>query len=352
MAFRFNKRISILPGIRLNLSKDGGSLSVGPRGASITLGKRGVFGNIAIPGTGLSYRERLDKPTSSARANSNLTAPDPNAPKRVNARLDGDAIVLVDQDQSRLDTQLERALRRTMKEELVAFLEAHKDYRNQEISALSRLHCDIPLSLGTISQGSIEKPLRDQFNAEDVYLDALMRWRAAIANQAPATDAIEGAVLRRLGSLIWPAETNIAISFANGRLLLDVDLPEIQDMPQSHWMVSKMRLAIESKRVSQKELTALYLEHVCSILVRLIGHSFAVTDLIRSVAVSAYTQRSASTGRCENEYVAAIEIDRNSWSQMDLTQLTLIDPYQMLRRFGASIEANSKGVLLIQNPIV
>ncbi|GGN60440.1 hypothetical protein GCM10011349_41980 [Novosphingobium indicum] len=239
-----------------------------------------------------------------------------------------------------------------MKEELVAFLEAHKDYRNQGISTLRLLHCDIPSSVGAISQGSIGKPLRDQFNTEEAYLDALMRWRAAIANQSPDNDAIEEAVLNILGSLDWPGETNIAISYANGRLLLDVDLPEIEDMPQSHWTVSKVRLAIEPKKVSQKELAALYLEHVCSILVRLIGHSFAVTDLIRSVAVSAYTQRSASTGRRENEYVAAVEIDRNSWSQVDLTQLALLDPHQMLRRFGASIESNGKGILLIQDPIL
>ena len=33
MGFRFQKRIKIMPGVRLNLSKSGASWSVGPRGA-------------------------------------------------------------------------------------------------------------------------------------------------------------------------------------------------------------------------------------------------------------------------------------------------------------------------------
>lgn len=61
MAFRFRNTIRIAPGIRLNLGKAGVSLSAGVRGATVTAGQRGVFGNIGLPGTGMSYRTRLDK---------------------------------------------------------------------------------------------------------------------------------------------------------------------------------------------------------------------------------------------------------------------------------------------------
>ena len=59
MGFRFQKRISLLPGIRLNLSKSGASLTVGKTGLSLNLGKDGATGNVGIPGTGLSYREKI-----------------------------------------------------------------------------------------------------------------------------------------------------------------------------------------------------------------------------------------------------------------------------------------------------
>lgn len=59
MGFRFQKRLSILPGVRLNLSKGGVSTSLGPRGADVNIGKDGVTTNAGIPGTGLSYRSKL-----------------------------------------------------------------------------------------------------------------------------------------------------------------------------------------------------------------------------------------------------------------------------------------------------
>lgn len=61
MAFRFRNSIRIAPGIRLNLGKRGVSVSAGVRGATVTAGSKGVYGNLGLPGTGLSYRTRLDK---------------------------------------------------------------------------------------------------------------------------------------------------------------------------------------------------------------------------------------------------------------------------------------------------
>lgn len=59
MGFRFRKSTKILPGVRLNFSKGGVSASVGPRGASVSVGKQGVHANVGIPGTGISYREKI-----------------------------------------------------------------------------------------------------------------------------------------------------------------------------------------------------------------------------------------------------------------------------------------------------
>jgi hypothetical protein len=60
MGLRFQKRIKILPGVYINLSKSGVSASVGGKGATVNVGSTGrrmvTFG---IPGTGLSYRMPL-----------------------------------------------------------------------------------------------------------------------------------------------------------------------------------------------------------------------------------------------------------------------------------------------------
>jgi len=64
MGFRFQKRIGLLPWLRMNLSKSGASASLGPRGADVNIGRGGVTANAGIPGTGLSYRSRLGGPGS------------------------------------------------------------------------------------------------------------------------------------------------------------------------------------------------------------------------------------------------------------------------------------------------
>lgn len=66
MGLRFQKRISLLKGVTLNLSKTGASVTLGKKGASINIGKDGVTGNAGIPGTGVSYREKLSGKSPSA----------------------------------------------------------------------------------------------------------------------------------------------------------------------------------------------------------------------------------------------------------------------------------------------
>jgi ATP-dependent Zn protease len=56
MGLRFRKSIKIAPGVRINLTKKGiSSLSVGKRGATVNVGKKGTRGTVGIPGSGLSY---------------------------------------------------------------------------------------------------------------------------------------------------------------------------------------------------------------------------------------------------------------------------------------------------------
>ena len=59
MAWGFKRRIRIIPGVHLNLSKSGISTSIGIRGANVTLGKTGAYLNTGIPGTGIYHRQKL-----------------------------------------------------------------------------------------------------------------------------------------------------------------------------------------------------------------------------------------------------------------------------------------------------
>jgi Protein of unknown function (DUF4236) len=59
MGVRFQRRLKLFPGVRLNFSRGGISTTIGVRGASLTLGGRGAYVNLGIPGTGLSFRQKI-----------------------------------------------------------------------------------------------------------------------------------------------------------------------------------------------------------------------------------------------------------------------------------------------------
>lgn len=63
MGFRFQKRVNVLPGVKVNLSKSRISTSLGGKGAGINIGPDGKpIVTVGIPGTGMSYRQQLGIP--------------------------------------------------------------------------------------------------------------------------------------------------------------------------------------------------------------------------------------------------------------------------------------------------
>jgi hypothetical protein len=56
MAWRFQRRKKLLPGVTLNIGKRGpSSVSVGPRGTRASAGRRGLTVTLSLLGTGLAY---------------------------------------------------------------------------------------------------------------------------------------------------------------------------------------------------------------------------------------------------------------------------------------------------------
>lgn len=75
MGFRFRRSVKLFPGVRVNLSRGGASLSLGGPGATINLSPRGSRATFGMPGTGLSYSAPLFRPQTdpgSRRAGSSV----------------------------------------------------------------------------------------------------------------------------------------------------------------------------------------------------------------------------------------------------------------------------------------
>lgn len=61
MTWSYRKRIKVIPGVHLNISKRGISTNIGVRGANITISGSGAHLNIGIPGTGIRSRIKLSE---------------------------------------------------------------------------------------------------------------------------------------------------------------------------------------------------------------------------------------------------------------------------------------------------
>ena len=56
MGFRFRTSLGLGKRVRLNITKHGfSSVSIGRRGATLNVGRKGVRETVGLPGTGLSY---------------------------------------------------------------------------------------------------------------------------------------------------------------------------------------------------------------------------------------------------------------------------------------------------------
>ena len=59
LKFRLSKSKKILPGVTVNVSTNGASVSIGPRGAKLKLSKKGVDASVRIPKLGVSVSKRI-----------------------------------------------------------------------------------------------------------------------------------------------------------------------------------------------------------------------------------------------------------------------------------------------------
>ena len=82
------RRVRLAPGVTINLSRSGPSVSVGPRGSKVTFSRRGVRQTVGIPGTGVSATRQLPgggtvrTATPSARRQAPPPSPIPTSPVR------------------------------------------------------------------------------------------------------------------------------------------------------------------------------------------------------------------------------------------------------------------------------
>ncbi|EJQ7927225.1 DUF4236 domain-containing protein, partial [Pseudomonas aeruginosa] len=143
MGFRFSKRITIVPGVRLNISGSGISTSVGPRGLSLTMGKRGTYINAGLPGTGLSYRERLDRSGQRRAPGPSGETAAYSGPIKVKVDNDG-TLIITDLEDNLLPPEIVKRVKVEKREEIQALLEKAAAKINEGLEECLSVHMMTP----------------------------------------------------------------------------------------------------------------------------------------------------------------------------------------------------------------
>jgi len=397
MAFRFQRRIRLAPGVRLNLSKRGLGLSVGPRGASVSIGPSGAHAHAGIPGTGLAYRTKLNRrgarsPSSGASPASrpdNTTSRLPES-GHINLQLAVDNEGNVDYqwpDGQPLSSEDAREVKRQGEEMIRERLQVICDQRNETIEVLGQLHWNTPCpdTRGYTPQSfaapapSPPAPLRmkwwqrlwpatrkrleaEQGRRQQAFDRAYRQWEKRKADFDAAEsarqqreesgvytdmDAMQQALRERLEEIDWPRETQIDFDLGSNErtIAVDIDLPNEDEMPGHYWQMPAKALKLTPRQLSATRQRKLYRDHVHGVAFRVIGAIFARLPSVEEARVSGYRQViDPATGGEHDQYLYSIQVTREQWCRIHFDQLEQVDPVAAVEAFSLRRDMTKTGI--------
>lgn len=119
-----------------------------------------------------------------------------------------------------------------------------------------------------------------------------------------------------------PVEINISYDWnqRTGTLLLDVDLPEIEDLAQTR-LIKTDSGNLKEKKKTQAEVRGEYSTLVFGLAIFIVSHAFNVSPAIQKILISGYTQRPDKDGNIKDDYIYSIKFTRDMFEQRDLSRI-------------------------------
>lgn len=385
MAIRFRKSIKLAPGIRMNLSGSGVGWTLGPRGASIGIGNRGARLNTSF--MGLSSSQQLSGPSRTTQR----VARKGNTTQEValTCGVDNEGnLFFQDADGNQLPEQVIKAAKDQNRDAILALIQRKCDDINGAIDALATIHLNTPNSVDRPTFAPLDfeyaepiapalrkpslldrlfkkrlqrlkaehesaltafKIQHQEWLSEKVRFQQMMQSRKVLIEEgiySSITD-MEFWLEDNLQDIVWPRETVISFEIIDDgcSVLLDVDLPELEDMPTRTASVPVRGLKLSVKDMSPTAIQKLYMAHVHAVAFRVIGETFAALPIAQLVVFSGYSQRpDKATGRVGDDYLLSIRTTRNDWMEIDFNRLENIDVVESLTRFELRRQMSKTGV--------
>lgn len=267
---RFRKSMKVAKGVKLNLSKTGASFTLGSGlPVSLNVGTKGAYLNWSIPGTGVYDRVRLDK---------------------------------------------------VLKEKLGGVFGFGKASAEEETQQ------EAP-ALEAGKKSTAKKGKKDPSRPSDAEMEAIAQEIALINIHQQAVDVSKTAAGKLDAAKAeqdledWLAESEAPIEFSiqteviedKGIVMIDLDLPEIEDMPQN--VLSELADGtVKIKKKTKKQQYEDYRTCVFGLGEYVASHAFAVVPQAEKMVVSAYTQRrNEKTGDLMDVFIYSVVFERSAF---------------------------------------
>jgi hypothetical protein len=304
------------------------------------------------------------------------------------AVLDDGSLSFTDEYGSPVPEEFVEAAKKQGRQTILDLIQTKCDEINEQVDSLGRLHHDSPIPKPpTFLPPSFSTPRpvptpprrfgffdqmvpgrREQVDAEN--RAAIEGFRAALAQWEAERSTFERWIIDRrnyierwiytdvaameawlqenLSDIVWPRETVVAFEIrdSGAAVALDVDLPEVEDMPSTYAAVPARGLKLSVKELSKAKLQKLYADHIHGIVFRIVGEVLAALPVAQEAVVAGYSQRrSPATGQLQDEYLLSVRVSRSDWSRLDFDHLASIDVVEALAQFDLRRQM-SKGAIL------
>ena len=163
---------------------------------------------------------------------------------------------------------------------------------------------------------------------------------------------MENVLDERFSSLSWPRETLISYNI-NGDFSvdMDIDLPEIEDLPQKQASLASSGKKLNIKDKPQATLRMEYATHIHGIALKIIGTVFSTLPACDKVTLSGYSQRlNTATGSIEDEYLYSVRVTRKKFEKINFSALEKVNPIDALESFEIIKKMTKTGVFKAIEP--
>lgn len=393
MSLRFQRRIKIAPGLNLNLSKSGVGLSAGIKGATVSAGKRGLYGNLGLPGTGLSYRTKLNKEGSQRQISpaahlKNYLEAGNELSVRVSVEADGDVVIQGMNGEAFSDNELS-IIRKYLGDTIRNALAAHCEDMNSQLEQLKSIHNGTlpasshpnyefrpfeetkpsppkPLSYGLL--GLVWPPQNRRITElnrilHSEYDKALTRWnenkkkhfeleekRKKIETEEifESQDALAVVLEYYLSDIDWPLETLIDFDFGedSSSVAIDIDLPTEIQFPDIEYKVPSRQLKISRTKINATRRRGIYRDYAHGVALRIAGLVFNHLPPVNECTISAYTQDGE-----EDFYLYSVTLQREDWENLDFKAWNDSDPVVLFEQFSFIRDMTKTGIFRPIQPL-